>query len=79
MGRSAGTRIVAIVGGLLLFGLVLRLLVGVLRPILPTTLMQVLSDGWAQLYGLVSPAMPAIAAVGILVAICWVVLAGRRQ
>ena len=79
MGRSAGTRVVAIIGGLLVFGLVLRLLGAVLQPVLPGSLMQTLSDGWTLLYGLVSPAMAAITAVAILAAIVWVILAWTRR
>lgn len=79
MGRSLGARVIAIVGGLLLLGLALRLLGGILKPVLPGTLMQALGDGWNMLYGMVSPAVAAIAAVAILAGICWVALAWLRR
>jgi hypothetical protein len=79
MGRSLGARIIAVVGGVVLVGLALRLLGNILKPVLPGTLMQALSDGWNLLYGMVSPSVAAIAAAGILVALCWVVLAWLRR
>lgn len=70
-------RIVAVVGGLLLIGLVLRLIVAVLQPVLPERFAHDLNNGFNMLYGIVSPAMAAIMAVGILVALVWVIT-GRR-
>jgi hypothetical protein len=79
MGRSLGGRVIAVVGGILIVGLALRLLGNILKPVLPGALMQALSDGWNLLYGMVSPAVAAIAAAAILVALCWVVLAWLRR
>jgi len=70
-------RVVAVIAGLLLVGLVLRIIVAVLSPVLPASLMRDLGAGWGLLYGIVAPAMPAVMAVFILAALGWVVF-GRR-
>lgn len=67
----------AVIAGLLLIGIILRLIVAILQPVLPPGFMGALTAGWNMLFGIVAPAMPAIMAVAILAAICWVVL-GRR-
>lgn len=80
MGGSARTllgRVLLVIAGLLAIGIVLRLLVAVLSPVLPASLMRDLGSGWEMLHGLVSPAMPAIMAVLILAALAFVVM-GRR-
>jgi hypothetical protein len=71
-------RLAAIIAGLLLLGIVLKLLVAVLAPILPAQLAQGLVAGWNLLYSIVSPAIGPIMAVGILLAICWVVVGLRK-
>jgi hypothetical protein len=70
-------RVAAVIGGLLLAGIILRLIVAVLAPVLPPGFMGALTAGWNMLFGIVSPAMGAIMAVVILAAICWVIV-GRR-
>ncbi len=75
--RTVLGRVLAIIAGLLLVGIVLRLIVAVLSPVLPGALMRDLSAGWNLLYGMVSPAMPAAMAVLILAAVCFVII-GRR-
>ena len=71
-------RMVAVVAGLLLVGIVLRLIVAVLQPVLPAQFAHDLASGWGMLYGIVSPAIAPIAAVGILLAVVWVISALRR-
>lgn len=72
-------RILAIVAGLLIFGLFLRLIAAaVLSPILPSPLRQAISTGWDMLFGMVNPALPAIGAAVILGGLCWVVIGRRR-
>jgi hypothetical protein len=71
-----GRALVAI-SGLLLFGLVLRLLLAILGPVLPPSLMAALTAGWGTLLGLMGPALPPIMAALILGAICWAFF-GRR-
>ena len=71
-------RIAAVIGSLLLLGLFLRLLMLILRPILPPALMTTLSDGWSTLMALIDPALGPLAAVGILATLVWVVI-GRRK
>jgi succinate dehydrogenase/fumarate reductase cytochrome b subunit len=79
MGRSPAARAAIIVGSLLLFGIVLRLLVAVLSPVLPGGFMRDLKAGWQMLYGMVAPAIPPIMAVLILGAVCWVVMGWWRR
>lgn len=71
-------RIVAVVAGLLVLGIVLKLLMGILSPILPAGLMQIVSGGWNALFGIVSPALPAVAGVLILGALVWAFVGKRR-
>jgi hypothetical protein len=66
-----------IIAGVLLMGIVLRLLMAILSPVLPPSLMAALTSGWNTLFGLVSPALPPIMAALILGAIVWAFL-GRR-
>lgn len=71
-------RVVAVIGGLLLAGIVLRLIVAVLQPVLPAKFAHDLAAGFNFLYAIVSPAIPAIGAVGILAALVWVIASRRR-
>ncbi|HKR82506.1 MAG TPA: hypothetical protein VJR27_05945 [Candidatus Saccharimonadales bacterium] len=73
LGRIAGA-----IGGLLFIGIILRLLVAILQPVLPGGLMQAVSSGWDMLFRIVSPALPAIFAVIILGAVVWVIIGRRR-
>jgi hypothetical protein len=80
MGGSARTllgRVLLVIAGLFVVGIVLRLIVAVLEPVLPAILMRDLGAGWNFLYGIVAPAMPAVMAILILAAVAWV-LTGRR-
>ena len=71
-------RVVTVIAVLLLTGLVLRLVVAILDPVLPDQFMGDVMSGWNMLYSMVSPAMPPIMAVAILCALCWVI-AGKRR
>lgn len=70
-------RIAAAVGVVLLVGIVLRLLLAVLSPVLPPGFNRELMAGWELLYSFVAPAMPPIMAAVILGVLIWV-FAGRR-
>jgi hypothetical protein len=61
-----------------LLGILLRLLMAILSPILPSGLMHIVTDGWNLLFGIINPAFPAIAAVAILTALVWAVIGRRR-
>lgn len=76
--RPILSRTIAVIASLLLVGLVLRLIVGVLSPVLPAQFNHDLAGGWNLLYGMVEPAMAPIAAVAILLALVWVVTGLRR-
>ena len=80
MGRtsfgSIFTRIITVLAVLVLVGIVLKLLVAILSPVLPAWAMEALSAGWGLLLSVVSPALAAIAALTILAAVVWV-FAGR--
>ncbi|HEX3783104.1 MAG TPA: hypothetical protein VHX38_25840 [Pseudonocardiaceae bacterium] len=71
-------RIVAVIAGLLVLGIALKLIMGILSPILPVGLMQIVSGGWNALFGIVGPALPATTAVLILGALCWAFIGKRR-
>ena len=71
-------RMVAIVAGLLLAGLAMKLILAILSPTLPVGFMQVVTGGWNMLFGMVGPALPAIMAAIILGALCWVFIGRRR-
>ena len=71
-------RLLGVVGGLLVVGIVIRLLGAVLRPVLPPVLMNGLDAGWGTLIDILTPALGPIMAVLILAGICWVV-ASKRQ
>lgn len=71
-------RTVAVIAGLLLVGIVLRLIGAVLSPVLPPKFSHDLAAGFDFLYGIVSPAMAAIIAVGILGAVVWVIVGRHR-
>lgn len=71
------TRVAAIVGGLVVIGIVLKLLGAVLEPVLPVWASESLVAGWAMLYSSLGPAVPAICAGLILFALLWV-FTGRR-
>jgi hypothetical protein len=73
LGRTLG-----VLSGLLMAGIVIRLVDAVLRPVLPDFLMNGLDAGWATLIGILRPALGPIMAVLILAGLCWIV-ASRRQ
>lgn len=70
-------RVLAVLGGLLLIGIVLRLIVAILEPVLPAWFMASLSGGWSTLFGILSPALAPIMALVIVIAGVWIV-AGKR-
>lgn len=71
-------RVVAVIAGLLLVGLAMRLVMAMLSPILPPGFMQAVTGGWDLLFGMVGPALPAIMAAIILAAGVWVFIGRRR-
>jgi hypothetical protein len=70
-------RLVAILAGILLFGIFLRLLLLVFSAILPAGLMQVLTAGWNSLWFIVGPAVGPLAGLVILGAIVMVFISRR--
>ncbi|WP_329051203.1 hypothetical protein OG738_03700 [Amycolatopsis sp. NBC_01488] len=79
MNRSSiAGRLVAILAGLVIVGLFLKLLASILQPVLPPSLWQAVSGGWDLLLSLVNPALVAIAAVAILGGLIWVAVGRRR-
>lgn len=70
-------RVLAIVGGLLLAGVVIQLVVAALRPVLPAVVMKDITAGWNMLYSTVRPAAAPIFALLILGAVIYIAL-GRR-
>jgi hypothetical protein len=76
--RPILARAAAIIGGLLVAGLFIHLLSSILRQILPSGLMQALTDGWNTLMGLVGPALGPVAAAGILASFLFIIIGKRR-
>lgn len=79
MKHGAGSvgRLVAIVAGLVVAGLFLKLLAAILQPVLPPILWQTVSGGFDLLLSLLSPALIPIAAAVILGVLVWAI--GRRR
>jgi hypothetical protein len=72
-------RITAILCGLCLVAVLFQL-VGRMLGILPPQLQGILASGWATVFQIVSPVLPALAAIGIVVLVVWLFMAasGRR-
>jgi len=70
--------VIIIIATLLIAGIVLRLLMAVLTPVLPAKFSEGIAAGWGMLLDMVSPAMGPIMALGILVAVVWIVTGVRR-
>lgn len=73
LGRS-----VAIIVGILVFGIFLRLLLAVFGLILPSGLMQILTAGWNSLWAIVSPAIGPLVGLVILGSIV-LIFVGRHR
>ena len=71
------SRIVAIIAGLVVLGVVLKLLAAVLQPVLPGWLFDSLNAGWGLLLGVIGPALAPLAAIGIVGALVWVFMSRR--
>ncbi|MCA1605599.1 MAG: hypothetical protein LC775_09050 [Acidobacteria bacterium] len=71
------SRIVAVIAGLFLLGILLQLIGQMLSPVLPPALVQALGAGWQLLYLITGPALPAVMAIVILGALLWIFI-GRR-
>ena len=72
------TRLLAILGILVLLGLFLKLMTLLLTPVLPAGLLRILSDGWNMLFDLVGAAWAPIGALAILGAVVFVIVGRRR-
>lgn len=79
MQRSPVVRVLAIIGGLIVFGIALRFIGLILTSLLPHDLMVILSEGWQLLYSVLSPALVAVAAVAILASTVWIAWAWIRR
>jgi hypothetical protein len=71
-------RIAAVIASLVVIGIVLRLFMAILAPVLPVGLMQLLTAGWNTLLGIVGPALVPVVALGIVAAVVWIVVGRRR-
>ncbi|WP_143765529.1 hypothetical protein [Catenulispora acidiphila] len=70
-------RVLTVIAGLALVGIVLKLIGSILTPILPASFNAALSSGLAHLVTIVSPAIPAIGALAIIALVLWIIT-GRR-
>jgi hypothetical protein len=71
-------RVASLLAILVVFGVVSRLVLLILSPILPPPVMQVLTLGWNTLFNIVSPALGPIVALVILAALISIFV-GRRK
>ncbi len=79
MGRGPVARAVVVLAVLVFVGVVVKLVMMVLGAVLPRWLMDFLGAGFRMLYEMVSPALPAIAALVIVAAIAWTAVAWWRR
>lgn len=70
-------RVLAIVGVVLLIGVVGRLVLAVIQATLPPQLAAGIGQGWSTLIGIITPALGAIMGLVIVVVVVWIFL-GRR-
>jgi hypothetical protein len=71
-------RVLAVVGVVLLVGVVGRLVLTVIQAVLPPQLAAGVGEGWSTLLGITSPALGATMALVIVAVVVWVI-AGRRR
>jgi hypothetical protein len=71
-------RVLAVVGVVLLIGVVVRLVMVVLQAVLPPALSGGVGEGWSTLLGIISPALGATMALVIVVVAVWVITGRRR-
>jgi hypothetical protein len=71
-------RVVSLFAGLVVFGIVVRLVMLILSPILPPPVMQVLTEGWNTLFKILAPGLGPIAALVILGMVISIFV-GRRK
>jgi hypothetical protein len=71
-------RVLAVVGVVLLIGVVVRLVMVVLQAVLPPALSGGVGEGWSTLLGIVAPGLGAVMALVIVTVLCWIVLGRRR-
>ena len=76
LGRIVGRALIGI-GVLVVLTLVVRLILAALKPLLPTWMFGFVELGGQELYGMVAPAIPAIAGL-LLIGIGWWLVSGRR-
>ena len=75
-GRIVGRALIGI-GVLVVLTLVVRLILAALKPLLPSWMFGLAELGGNELYGMVAPAIPAIAGL-LLMGIGWWLVSGRR-
>ena len=71
-------RTLAVLGALVVAGIVVRLVVAVLADILPAPLWNGLGAGWTQLWNIIAPVSVSLAALGITAALVWIIVGRRR-
>ena len=71
-------RTLAVLGALVVAGIVVRLIVAVLADILPAQLWNGLGAGWTELWNIIAPALGPLAGLGIIAAIVWIIVGRRR-
>jgi len=70
-------RLGVLLAGICMIAVLFRLIAQALG-ILPPALQGILSAGWQGLFSTLAPVFPALAGLGIVIAVVWLILAGRR-
>jgi hypothetical protein len=72
-------RLLALLAGCCLVAVLFRLIGAILSSVMPPPLLAVLVDGWNEFWTVISPAVAPLAAIGIVIAIVWLVHTGRKS
>jgi hypothetical protein len=70
-------RVIALVAGVVFITLLIRVIFAILKPIVPATVVHIVALGGQMLVGFLLPALPAVAALGLLYGFWW--LFARRR
>lgn len=70
-------RVLALVAGVVFVTLLVRVVLAILKPIVPVAVTHVVAQGGQMLVGFLLPALPAVAALGLLYGVWWL-FSGRR-
>lgn len=70
-------RLLALVGGVVFVVILVKVILAILKPIVPGAVMGFFAQGAQMIYGFLLPALPAVAALALLYGLWWLI-SGRR-